>query len=177
MIKYGVVVMRGQPPHLGHQHIIDKIRQDGLQPLVLVGSANVSSMGKNPFKYEDRANMFLLMDPDILIEPLNDYGCNEEWLKAVVDAIVYATGESVEHSTIYLHDKIEDLYNFTFRGKDYSNEHYSIIYKEAGLNTTHLPISDIKIRAKLIRINIEGNKKYLHPKVYKYLKETLCYNQ
>ena len=170
-MKYGIFILRGQPFHKGHQHIIDKIIEDGLEPVVILGSAQEYGTVKNPYSVAHRANMIRIVYPEIIIGAISDYDCNDTWLEALLALIGFYTNESLNHSTIYLHQKLEDLQNFTFRGIDYTNESYCKIYEIAGLHTTTLPLSDIQVRAKAIREDLEGNKEYLEPEIYKYIKE------
>jgi len=170
MIKYGSIVIRAQPFHTGHMHIINKIIEDGLEPIIILGSANEAGTEKNPYTCEQRATMIRLIYPKILIQYLADYKSYEYWLETLINGIKYQTKAPIESSTIYLHEKLEDLQNFTFRGIDYTDESYCKMYEIEGLHTTSLPISDIQIRAKAIREDLEGNKQFLHPKVYKYIK-------
>jgi len=169
-MKYGIIVMRAQPFHAGHQHIIDKIAKDGLQPVVILGSANESKTKRNPYNVQARKDMIHLVYPSILIGAVKDYKTYDDWLLALTVTIEFVTKDVLEESTIYLHEKLEDLENFTFRGKDYTNTSYCKMYELEGLATVSLPISDIQIRAKAIRENLEGNKQYLNKKVYKYIK-------
>ena len=174
MIKYGVFVARCQPFHIGHMHIIDKIIEDGLQPVIMLDSANCTDLIKNPYSIHSRATMIRLIYPDILIGAINDYDKYEDWLSALLMYIKHLTTTHIKSSTIYLHEKLEDLHDFTFRGTDYTNESYCKMYEIEGLHTTTLPISDIQIRAKAIREDLEGNKEFLHPEVYKYIKGLQC---
>lgn len=166
-IKYGVFIGRFQPFHVGHQSIINKIIEDGLEPLVIIGSAQESDTEKNPYHYTDRDAMIRCIYPNIITKPLEDVDCWDSWHTSLLELL--ATVDQPETMTIYLHDKLEDLQNFTFRGKDYTNESYSKMYEVDGFNTVSLPISSIQIRAKAIRENLESNKQYLHPTTYNYI--------
>ncbi|RLA71315.1 MAG: hypothetical protein DRG30_08620 [Epsilonproteobacteria bacterium] len=169
MIKYGIVLMRAQPLHKGHQHIIDKIIADGLEPIVLLGSANKSDK-KNPYHPLQRIEMVKLVYPDIRVWTIDDYTNWDEWFRHLLSTLKLCVTKNLAEVTIYLHEKLEDLQNFTFRGLDYTEESYCKLYEVAGINTTKLPISDIQIRAKSIREELEKNKHYLHIEVYKYIK-------
>ena len=169
-IKYGIIVGRMQPMHTGHQHIIDKVISDGLIPVVFLGSAQETRTEKNPYHPLERIHMVKLVYPCIQVFALDDADCWDEWYFKLTKAITTAVTDKLSEVTIYTHDKLEDLQDFTFRGIDYINESYSKMYHIDGMHTTHLDISDIPIRAKSIREDLEGNKMYLHPKVYEYIK-------
>lgn len=174
MKKYGVFLGRFQPFHVGHQHIIDKIIADGLIPVIIVGSSQEYGTEKNPYHPQERVNMIQLVYPDIKIITLIDEYCWDAWYTSLKNAIEIAVSSNLDEVTVYLHEKLEDLQDFTFRGIDYFQESYCKMYEIDGMHTTPLPLSDIQIRAKKIREDFEGNKQFLHPKVYKYLKALNC---
>jgi cytidyltransferase-like protein len=168
-LKYGVILGRMQPMHLGHQHIIDKIIADGLEPIVILGSAQEFGTNKNPYHPLERIHMVQLVYPGIKVFAIDDCDCWDEWYYKLISTITLCVTDNLDEVTIYLHDKLEDLQNFTFRGVDYTNEYYSKLYKVDGMYTTKLQLSDIQVRAKLIREDLEGNKHFLHPKVYDFI--------
>ena len=169
-LKYGAVVGRFKPPHKGHQHLIDKVIADGLIPVVVVGSAQESRTKKNPYTALETAEMLRLLYPGIIVIALDDSDCWDDWYYRLTQSILASVTDDLDEVTIYLHDKIEDLQNFTFRRIDYTNSSYSKLFEVDGMHTTKLPISDIQIRAKLLREDLEGNKHFLDPKIYKYIK-------
>ena len=170
MKHYGIFLGRCQPFHAGHQHIIDKIISDGLEPIVILGSAQESRTANNPYNEFERLKMVQLVYPNVQVILLDDADCWDDWHNALLCSIQSFVTTNLDEVTIYLHDKLEDLQDFTFRGKDYLNESYSKVYEVDGMHTTKLPISDIQIRAKSIRADLEGNKEFLHPAVYNYIK-------
>ena len=168
MKKYGVIIGRFQPFHIGHQHLIDKIRSDGLEPVIIKGSAQEFSTEKNPYHPLQVIEMLHLVNPGIKVLCLDDVNNWDAWYNNLKEALELAL-ENLSQVTIYLHDKLEDLQDFTFRGEDYFEESYSKMYTIDGMHTTKLSISDIQIRAKSIREDLESNKQFLHPKVYEYI--------
>lgn len=173
MVKYAIIVGRFQPFHIGHQSLVDKAIQDGLEPLIIIGSANESGTEKNPFTAKQRDNMIRLIYPDIKTAALNDHPSYDRWLHMLIKFIVTITDQPLENSTIYLHEKEEDKHDYVFEGIKHYNESYCKMYKLIGLNTKSLPISDIDISATDIRKDLEGNKHFLHPKIYEYVKGRL----
>jgi len=163
--------MRAQPLHHGHQHIIDKIISDGLEPIVILGSAQEYGTTKNPYHPLQRIEMVKLVYPNLRVFTLDDSDCWDTWFSSLKHAINLLVSKDLSEVTIYLHEKLEDLQDFTFRGIDYTNESYCKLYEIDGLYTTKLPISDIQIRAKLIREDLEGNKHYLHKADHTCIKE------
>ena len=170
MIKYGIILGRMQPMHQGHQHIIDKVISDGLEPIVILGSSQEARTQKNPYHPLERIHMVKLVYPNIQVYAMDDSKCWDDWYMRLKANIQLMVTEDLSEVTIYLHNKLEDLQDFTFRGVDYFNESYSKMYHVDGMHTNHLPISDIKIRAKSIRENLEANKHFLDPHVYKFIK-------
>ena len=170
MLKYGIILGRCQPMHLGHQHIINKIISDGLTPVVVLGSSQEAGTTKNPYHPLQRIHMLRLVYPDIKCFALDDADCWDEWYNKLTNSIELEITDDLSEITIYLHDKLEDLQDFTFRGIDYFNESYSKVYEVDGMHTTKLAISDIQIRAKSIREDLEGNKHFLDTNVYNYIK-------
>ena len=171
MKKYGIFLGRFQPFHLGHQSIIDKIKADGRIPVVIKGSAQEFGTTNNPYHPLEVMNMINLTNTDIIIMCLDDADCWDEWYASLTKSLVSFVGDDLSTMTIYLHDKLEDLQDFTFRGEDYLNESYSKLYEVSGMHTTKLALSSIQIRAKAIREDLEANKEYLDEKVYNYIKE------
>jgi len=170
MIKYGILLGRFQPLHFGHQHLIDKIISDGLEPIIILGTAQESRTKNNPYTPLERIHMLKLLYPDIQAYALDDSNSWDDWYDRLILVILLAVTDNLDEVTIYLHDKIEDLQNFTFRGIDYTNSSYSTLFHIDGMHTTKLPISDIQIRAKSIREDLEKNKQYLDIKIYNYIK-------
>jgi len=172
-LKYGVIVGRFQPFHKGHQHIIDKIIADGLRPVIVLGSAQEMYTDKNPFTPLERMFMISLLyntntiAVDILA--LDDSEDWDDWYDRLVLGIMKDVTPNLDEVTIYLHDKLEDLQNFTFRGTDYTDSSYSEMFKVDGMHTTQLKISDIDVRAKQIRENFTKCTSYLDPKHHEYI--------
>lgn len=167
-IRYGIFLGRFSPIHSGHQHIIDKIISAGLKPIIIVGSANKHDE-RNPWHTLERIHMIRLVYPGIKCLALDDSDDWDDWHYRLCKAIQLTVTDDLSETTIYLHEKLEDLTNFTFQGIDYTNESYCKLYELTGMHTTKLPISDIQIRAQSIRNDLEGNRQFLHPLVYDYI--------
>jgi len=168
-MKYGIFLGRFSPFHIGHQHIIDKIKSDGLEPIAIVGSANTLN-ANTPYHAIERIHMLKLANPGIQAYALDDADCWDTWFDNLLSIIKLVVTPNLEEVVFYLHEKEEDLQSFIFRGKEFTNTSYCDVYRHEQLNIQQVPISDIPIRAKSIRANLEANKEYLHPKVYEYIK-------
>jgi len=172
MIKYGVFLGKfSKVWHNGHQSIVDKIREDGLEPIILIGSAQYSNTPACPLHIQDRMKMIKLVNPDLPMYTLEDKDDWELWVKTLVDSIKLVVTDNLDEVVIYVHNKPEDLMDFTYKDTEYRNEYYSKVFEVEGLNVKELPLSNINIRGTSVHEDLEGNKEFLDPKVYNYLKD------
>lgn len=81
---------RFQPFHLGHQHVVASALARARHVVVLIGSPNLARSIRNPFSYEERAEMVRAVFPDevaarrLIIRPIDDYAYNDTaWVTAV----------------------------------------------------------------------------------------------
>lgn len=86
-----VFIGRFQPFHNGHKEVIDDALELSKKVIVLCGSANRSRDTRNPFVFEERAQMIhehYNYDERIVIRPLNDIKYNDvKWVKQVQDTV------------------------------------------------------------------------------------------
>jgi len=160
--------MRAQPFHLGHQHLVEHVMDDGKVPTIILGSAQESDTLKNPYTVNERAAMIRLVYPWIQIFSIEDKESEEKWISAVTELIDHSPADP---ATIYIHEKDEDRYSFVYYGIQYSNEHYSKMYEVEGIEVEVLPTAEHDIRAQMIREDLKSHKDFLDPKVYQYIKE------
>ena len=81
--KYDLMVFIGrfQPLHLGHVKIIERAYELSDNVMIGIGSANQSRSTKNPFTYEERAEMIKSLFPDVITVRLDDYRYDDQkWL-------------------------------------------------------------------------------------------------
>lgn len=124
-----VFIGRFSPFHLGHAEVLKRALHTSKAVLILIGSAGKARDTKNPFTYEERANLirnFIMqyafdnnLRYNLSIEPLRDHPYNEAaWIREVQDAVdktknslvdviglnptVYLTGSDRDRSTYYL---------------------------------------------------------------------------
>lgn len=96
MYKYDYLVFIGrfQPFHIGHQEVIEKALQESKRVIVLVGSAGKPRSSKNPWTFQERADMILKStavgrDVDrITVIPLYDKSYNDSAWVAQVQSLV-----------------------------------------------------------------------------------------
>lgn len=93
-----VVIMRGQPVHNGHKHLLTTAAAIAKRVIVLAGSAYSARTFKNPFPYSDVRCMILGVMNDIGavcdVFPLHDhYYSDNDWIDEVDDIIKNNTRE------------------------------------------------------------------------------------
>jgi len=88
-----IYIGRFQPLHLGHNYMLDKALALAWFVIVFIGSANLPRDMKNPWSFEERAQMIRDAYPDIdparlIILPLNDHTYNNDgWLGQVQNKV------------------------------------------------------------------------------------------
>ena len=56
-MKKGLILGRFQPFHLGHLRLIEAVKDDNLEPMICIGSAQEGRTKDNPFTTEERRIM------------------------------------------------------------------------------------------------------------------------
>lgn len=167
--EYGVVIGRFQPFHAGHDHIVMDAKNDGVEPVIIIGSAQEYGTEKNPHSYLRRAAFIRETNPTIPISFCFDNDDNELWYQGIVEALA-TIAIDIRDCTFYFNYKTEDRCDFTYRGIEYKNEHYSKIFELEGQAIKVIDPADIDVSGTAIRANLYANREYLHDNVYKYLK-------
>lgn len=88
---------RFQLYHLGQQALIRKALASAPRCVVVIGSAHQARSSKNPFTWEERAEMIRLALPEqdrarVVFEPVRDYYDQSRWLGAVREGVARAAG-------------------------------------------------------------------------------------
>ena len=65
-MKKGLILGRFQPFHYGHLELIKGIIENGIEPLICIGSAQYSHTNENPFTVEERKKMI-----DVIMKNIN----------------------------------------------------------------------------------------------------------
>lgn len=123
-----VFIGRFSPFHNGHAAVLKRALNTSKAVLVLIGSAGQARTTKNPFSYDERANMIRSYvechtepgaDINLKIKPLHDHPYSDQsWIREVQEAVeqvknelvdviglnptVYLTGSNRDSSTNYL---------------------------------------------------------------------------
>ncbi|CAB4134210.1 NUDIX hydrolase domain containing protein [uncultured Caudovirales phage] len=78
-------------PHAGHMHLVQEAINLGTKTYILLGSANRPRSVKNPFLYEERAEMFKKLFPEVSVYPLNDHKYSDpQWMADVAATVNHA---------------------------------------------------------------------------------------
>ena len=174
--EYGIVIGRFQPFHFGHQHIINEIILDGRKPIVILGDDNGKDKKKNPLSFEQRKILIEQVFPGecYIIQQFDNEDWNI-WFNEVVEKVSKISDP--KYSYLYYHNKECDRYDyFECNGKEYFNEFYTAVYKDAGINLREVEFvkrSDIHIDAdaRNIRDDFEDFKHLLDGRNYWQLKK------
>ena len=87
-----VLIGRFQPPHLGHLALLQQALARASKVVVVLGSALQARSPKNPFTWQERAQMFVaaLSPADaarLVFVPIRDYYDEPRWVTAVREAV------------------------------------------------------------------------------------------
>jgi nicotinic acid mononucleotide adenylyltransferase len=170
--KFGILIGRFQPFHLGHGAIVEEIVADGLIPIIIIGSADKQGTAKNPLSSIDRAEIIRHFGLHPLFSFDNDNW--NEWWNDIWDELDLQ-GVNLDECIFYINEKPQDkTCNYIIRSKNYVDAHYTDFLKDIGVDTkyvTYPKLLGIAISATDIRADLEGCKHFLHGSTYRYIKE------
>jgi len=184
--KFGLINGRFQPPHRGHQEIINEILLEGLIPIIVLGSSQESrDKRKNPLTYAERKYLLRLVYPNTPIvfvrsEDFNDWDTWYHNMMKKVKTVLYEEFDedfNLQDNIVIFHNNKEvDRLDFSFNGKQYYDTWYSDIFDDEGFETREVKFvkrDDIHIdsNARDIRRDLEGRKHLLDARIYFQLKE------
>lgn len=99
MYDYAVVIGRFNPLHLGHCDLLKKATAKAKHLIILVGSSGGPRNIKNPFTFEERAQIirkFFALEQtgkDLTVLPLQDFKYNDaQWIKQVQSSVAKVSG-------------------------------------------------------------------------------------
>lgn len=118
--RHGIVVMRAQPLHIGHEKIIKRMLQECQEVTVILGSIQEQGTIRNPFSYTQRKqmiqNVFKDEAPKLKVIGLFDINNPVEWANFVLDFIKESTPERF----------MPDVY---YAGSDYDAHWFGQVFK------------------------------------------------
>ncbi len=106
-MQYGILIGRFQPLHSGHQTIINEIIDDGLTPIIFIGSSNIRNQ-RNPLSYWQRFTLLQIAYPGILTFPLPDRHLNGDWANQLVH-VLRDININFNECKLYFYNKLGDF--------------------------------------------------------------------
>lgn len=108
--KLAVLIGRFQPFHRGHAALLKQALEAAPRVVVVIGSAFQARTPKNPFTWQERADMIrqTLSDAELArttFLPIRDYYDEEKWLQAVRNGVETLSGQ---HASICLIGHFKD---------------------------------------------------------------------
>ncbi len=168
--RYGLILGRFQPFHLGHQQIISEIIADGLTPIVLIGGKNRDD-DKHPFTFEQVSDMIhLVFQENILkVVGVDDNPNWDEWMLHLLSSI-----PSKDDVVVYYNNKNIDAGEFVFMGKTLMG-HWNKCFELLGFETRRVThpqkLKLTRLNATHLRKDLEKYRHYLDGRVYQYIKK------
>lgn len=103
-VDFAVFIGRFQPLHLGHQQVIDEALRRARHVIILIGSSFSSRSPRNPFTYNERANMIARAYPQAVAEnrlsirPLTDFPYDDKaWVNKVEKTVNRVVLQQMNH--------------------------------------------------------------------------------
>lgn len=172
-MKYGLFLGRFQPIHKGHMAVLEEIVADGLTPMLVMGSANISGTDKNPLTWQDRIELLKLIDYTHHVMCVNDYPDDTTWFTTLRGRLK-TIGIDKHNSVWYINRKPEDKYNVKYKDVTIIDGHYFDIFEHEGFELKEATFPKklgLSVSATDIRKNIEEHKHFLDANVYNYIKK------
>lgn len=142
----GLVLGRFQMFHKGHEYLLNQALKRSKHLLVFVGSADKERTLENPFSFEERKEMILLVYPQGLeVEPLNDLGVGD----------VPSWGEYVLQKAESYVGKIDCM----FYGEEKKCEEWFSPERRKEMSFEKVPREDIPIHGTKLREDLLLNRK------------------
>jgi cytidyltransferase-like protein len=121
-MKYGVLLTRAQPFHMGHLDVVQKALEENDRVLIVVGSANKAGTKRNPLSIEPRMELVSTvlysygMEKEVDVLPLSDWSAEDtyqyakEWGNFFYYNVVNAIQEKT--FTMYYNDSVDTVKNW-----------------------------------------------------------------
>lgn len=154
------VIGRFQPFHLGHRHVVASALPRARHVVALIGSPNLARSIRNPFTFEERAEMVRATFPAeiasgrLVVRALDDYAYNDTaWIAAVQREVERAVrdignaGDPVQHG-------LEGLRAGIIGHAKAASSHYQRLFPEwdfVAIDEAHGTFDASEIRADYLR--------------------------
>lgn len=141
---YAVFIGRFQPFHIGHLFVFESALEQADKLIALIGSSHGARTLRNPFSFEERAEMIQTALPDtirnrVILKPIEDFTYNDAaWVQSVTETVTKTAAEDTVESTtsptiaLVGHDKDETTYYL----KLFPNWAYIEVGNLDGINAT-----------------------------------------
>lgn len=148
LFDYAVAIGRFQPVHRGHVALLQAGLQTASRMVVLAGSAGQPRSVKNPFTWQERAQMLLAALPDqdrarLCVLGLEDQpGRDADWVSAVESAVqtaLRADGANPATARVALVGHVKDASSYYLRL--FAHWQWVPIENVAGINATDIRAS------------------------------------
>lgn len=109
-MKIGYVIMRAQPFHSGHRHLVKRALSECKKVVIIIGSSNISRTMKNPWTFAERVAMISremgIMNDRLIIVPQPDHPYDDQkWLSEIQDIVLDTMDGNEDPATFYAHAK------------------------------------------------------------------------
>lgn len=143
--KTGLVIMRAQPFHMGHESVIRQMLNQCEKVVILLGSAQESRTARNPFTVAERKQMIEnVFGHNVLISGIADLGNIKLWAGYVLATVWKKWG------------MVPDVY---FSGMEQDR----FCFANAGLKLVDIHRQALPIAATQIRMNPNANIQFVNP--------------
>ena len=173
MKEYGLMIGRFQPVHFGHLEILEHIIDEGMTPIIVIGSTQDDrDVNRNPLTFEQRKQLWMDAFPelDAIFISQEDKPSYEEWAEYIAVKIRRITEAEPENIFIYTGDK--DSAEGTYAGVEVAND-MDVFHTLKGYSVDKSFFEQEQehpnIHATTIRHSLEDNKDKVPLGVYKRL--------
>lgn len=134
--RHAIVIGRFQPLHIGHEYLIRSAYDHAHNVTVLVGSSGQAPDIKNPWTYEQRAEMIRRAIPGVHIRPIYDFYNDLEWIEQV-QSIIRELEENGDEVIIVGHEKDDSTwYVRVFPHNKFIEAGYHSVYNSKCMDAT-----------------------------------------
>lgn len=140
---WAVYIGRFQPFHLGHQALLRHALSCARQCVIVLGSAHQARTPKNPWTWQERAEMIRLALPEadrarVHVLPVRDYYDQGRWLQAVREGVARVIRDSggAAHASVALVGHFKDATSAYLR--DFSGWTMTPVERSGQVDGTHV---------------------------------------
>ena len=166
--ELAVLIGRFQPFHNGHVGLLQTALATAPKVVIILGSALRARNSKNPFTWEERANMIrLCLSPAdaarVSFIPMRDYYEDTRWANAVQQAITHMFGNLSQISLVGHFKDVSSQYLNLF-------PQWHLITCERTHNIDATLIRQLVFEAEDINVSLQVMHGMVHPTMQQYLK-------